>query len=104
MRRMELIVGVGVFAGEVSGGFQEDSLINGGEDEAIWGVDRRVNRGLGGHGEEIFLRVGLLSPSPSVPPSLLLLVVSAIFSLSLCLSLSLSGSFTISFSTLSFSG
>lgn len=39
MRRMELIVGVGVgvFAGEVSGGFQEDSLINGGEDEAIWG-------------------------------------------------------------------
>ena len=100
---MELIVGV--FAGEVSGGFQEDSLLNGGEDEAIWGVDRRVNRGLGGHGEEIFLRVGLLSPSPSVPPSLLLLlVVSAIFSLSLCLSLSLSGSFSISFSTLSFSG
>ena len=69
------------------------------------GVDRRVNRGVGGHGEEIFLRVGLLSPSPSVPPSLLLLlVVSAIFSLSLCLSLSLSGSFSISFSTLSFSG
>lgn len=54
------------------------------------GVDRRVNRGLGGHGEEIFLRVGLLSPSPSVPPSLLLLLVSLLFSLSLSLSLSFS--------------
>lgn len=52
------------------------------------GVDRRVNRGLGGHGEEIFLRVGLLSPSPSVPPSLLLLLlVSLLFSLSLSVSL-----------------
>ncbi|OJI87026.1 hypothetical protein ASPTUDRAFT_510590 [Aspergillus tubingensis CBS 134.48] len=46
-----------------------------GKDEAIWGVDRRVNRGLGGHGEEIFLRVGLLSPSPSVPPSLVILLL-----------------------------
>lgn len=57
-----------------------------GKDEAIWGVDRRVNRGLGGHGEEIFLRVGLLSPSPSVPPSLSYIIIIVPLSFSLFLS------------------